>query len=45
MDIKIDDKIGVIHNSSSEEKERVGLSFEVKFPKQPEYSQWENRNN
>ena len=44
-DIKIDDKIGVIVPSSTDEKEWGELSFEEQFPRQPEYSQWENRNN
>ena len=45
LDIKIDDKIGVILTSSFDEKEWGELSFEEQFPRQPEYSQWENRNN
>ena len=43
-DIKIDGKIGVMLTSSFGENERNELSFEEKCPRQPEYSQWENRN-
>ena len=44
-DIKIDDKIGVISTSPFDEKEESKPSFGEQFPRQPEYSQWENRNN
>ena len=44
-DIKIDDKIGVIFTSRFDEKEWSEPSFGGQFPRQPEYSQWENRNN
>ena len=44
-DIKIDDKIGVILTSPFDQKEWSELTFEEQFPRQPEYSQWQNRNN
>ncbi len=43
-DIKIDGKIGVMLTSSFGGNEWNDLSFDEQCPRQPEYSQWENRN-